>query len=330
MHTWAYVNEQGHVEGWLSLDGAMTGGGAGRDRDGNDFANFMVAKKAIIEAIDVEMFEAIYPALVIEKRPRAGTFGAGAFRSGAGSQMTCRPYGTNQWVGALLGMRERLPLPGVSGGYPGATTRFEITRADGSRVQPSGHANGLVVEEGEAFTFYCASSGGWGDPLQRDPDMVGADVRQDRLTVDDARAAYGVVVDRRGTVDRSATAAARSALLAQRLQDASPAATPLAADALAPLRGPGRPLYPGVVQAGNVAYAAASGVPLAIAPDPWTDGCPVLEQHLNDAVVLRAYLDPATGQTLMVDVMPVGEARTVDCRPDRWTTATTDSRVGLP
>ena len=78
-------------DGWLMIDGAMAGGSAGHDRDGYDLFSFMVARKAIIEAVDVELFESRYPALVTEKRPRPGEAGAGRHRAGAGCQMSYRP-----------------------------------------------------------------------------------------------------------------------------------------------------------------------------------------------------------------------------------------------
>ena len=46
-------------------------GGRG-DRAGYDLFSFTVARKAFIEAVDVDLFESHYPALVLEKRPRPG------------------------------------------------------------------------------------------------------------------------------------------------------------------------------------------------------------------------------------------------------------------
>jgi N-methylhydantoinase B len=84
------------------------------------------------------------------------------------------------------------------------------------------------------------------------------------------------------------------------------------------------PLYPGVVQQGAVAYAEASGAPLAVAPDHWTDGCPVLIEHLGAAgpdVVTRTYLDPNTGRALHTEVALDGAPRTFDTFPARWRNA---------
>jgi N-methylhydantoinase B len=83
----------------------------------------------------------------------------------------------------------------------------------------------------------------------------------------------------------------------------------------------GQPLYPGVVQVGAIAYAAVSGAALALAPDPWTDGCPTLEEPRGNRLLIRSYLDPATGRLLLVDVLPRGESCTIETRPRRWLAA---------
>jgi N-methylhydantoinase B len=54
-------------------------------------------------------------------------------------------------------------------------------------------------------------AGGWGDPLERDPERVGQDVREEKIGVAYARREYGVVVDEAtGQVDQPATAALRA------------------------------------------------------------------------------------------------------------------------
>ena len=84
------------------------------------------------------------------------------------------------------------------------------------------------------------------------------------------------------------------------------------------------PIYPGVVQRGSVAYAEASGAPLAVAPDHWTDGCPVLiERRWSEGppVVYRTYLDPGSGRSLFVEVALDGEPRSFEMSPQRWIAA---------
>jgi N-methylhydantoinase B len=232
--------------------------------------------------------------------------------------MSYRPHDVASISGVMLGMRERLPLPGFAGGFPGATTAFRIHRADG-RIDPvPGHDMGVAINPSDTFEFLCASGGGYGDPLMRDPARVARDVELGRLAAEDARDAYGVVMAG-AQVDEPATLAARDAIRTVRLARARPAEQPLADDHPVPAVD-GVPLYPGVEQRGDVAVSAVSGAPLAVAPHHWTDGCPMDEQRV-DGVVSRAFLDPRTGGTLAVDVVPDGEARSFASRPDRWTHA---------
>jgi N-methylhydantoinase B len=318
LHTWSYQTPAGTPDGWLMLDGAMSGGSAGHDRDGYDLFSFMVARKAIIEAVDVELFESRYPALVLEKRPRPGAAGAGRYRAGAGSQMAYKPYGVASLVGVMLGMREWLPLAGFAGGMPGANTEFAIRRADGRRDIVSGHASGVVVNADEVFEFRLGSGGGLGDPVDRDAAEVERDVRQGRITVQEAADVYGVVIDAKGKVDSRATPVRRADLLRGRLLRAKPAVRPLPQDRHAAAeRRDGLPLYPGIEQRGNRAYSIASGAALALAPDHWTDGCPLLEER-RERLLIRSYLDPLSGRLLLVEALPVGEIRTVDTSPKRW------------
>jgi hypothetical protein len=67
-----------------------------------------------------------------------------------------------------------------------------------------------------------------------------------------------------------------------------------------------------------VAFASASGTPLAAAPDDWANGCAVLSQQLAHSIVVESYLDPETGRVLLVEVKPVGAGRTIEAIPRRW------------
>jgi N-methylhydantoinase B len=321
LHTWAYRDAGGAQDGWLMIDGAMAGGSAGHDRDGYDLFSFMVARKAIIESVDIESFESRYPALVIKKRPRVGAEGAGRYRAGAGCQMAYKPHKTAAWTGVMLGMRERLPLPGFAGGMPGATTQFSLRRADGQVEAVSGHAGGLVVGDDELFEFRLGSGGGFGDPIERDPAAVVRDLQQSRISATEAASVYGVVMDAAQVApDLDATLECRARMLRDRLTRAQPATKPPATRDLLPSarRGRGRLLYPGVEHHDGVAYGVASGMPLARAPDTWTDGCPTLEERREGQVVLRHYLDPASGKVLLVDATLEGQPCTIESRPKHW------------
>jgi N-methylhydantoinase B/oxoprolinase/acetone carboxylase alpha subunit len=58
-----------------------------------------------------------------------------------------------------------------------------------------------------------AGGGGWGDPLDRDPEMVLTDVRNELVSAQAAARDYGVVVDSNAwCVDARATGALRAKL----------------------------------------------------------------------------------------------------------------------
>jgi N-methylhydantoinase B len=85
-----------------------------------------------------------------------------------------------------------------------------------------------------------------------------------------------------------------------------------------------QPLYVGVVQRGALAISERTGAPLAVAPDHWTDGCPVLVETRSDLgpeVHVRSYLDPASGYTLFVEAVPAGSPRSFEVAPRRWVEA---------
>ena len=111
-------------------------------------------------------------------------------------------------------------------------------------------------------------------------------------------------------------------MLNDRLGRASAPIRPLTdADVADLAAGDDLPMTPGVVQRGSVAFAVASGAPLAVAPNHWTDGCPVLEtrlSHVGPEVTVRAYLDPRSGRSLYVEAVPAGEPRGFDVSPKRW------------
>ena len=326
-HTWSGQGLSGLPDGWAMLDGCLAGASAGNDRDGTDLGSWMVAASGSLEMIDVEVAESWYPILVEFKRARPGAFGAGAFRAGAGCNMAYSLHGTTQLFGVMLGMRERLPLVGMAGGAPGAVTEFVMHDPSGGVDRIGGHASDVVLQPGQLFEFRCASGGGYGDPIDRDPARVASDVKRGRVSFDDARNVYGVVVDTSFTVDLPATTALRAELLSHRLSRAQPPAIPVASDVMAreASDGPAQPLYPGVEQRGRVAVSARTGAPLAVAPAHFTDGCPVLEERRSFdsglAVVTRSYLDPGSGHVVVVDVVPEGEPRAFDTAPRRWTTA---------
>jgi N-methylhydantoinase B len=108
-----------------------------------------------------------------------------------------------------------VPPWGVNGGLPGARARKIHEKPDGTQVIVANKLDRLDVEEGDLLHFITWGGGGWGDPLARDPDLVGKEIRQGLVTPEGARN-YGVVADANGTVDEAATATLRDRMRAER------------------------------------------------------------------------------------------------------------------
>ena len=323
---WRIQYPDGSIGGFLMLDAIATGSAAAPGRDGNDLSPYLVARRGWLELSQVEVLESWYPILIREKRPRPGTGGAGTRRAGAGMQMSFRPHGIGKLTGVMNARRPYLPSMGMAGGFPGAGTALRIHRADGTMDKIPTKATGVVISAQEWFEFQCSNGGGWGDPLGREPLQVADDVALDRLSAQEAADMYGVMVDAAGCVEVAATAARRAGALRDRLARATPPRRPLGAEAEALARGHApAPLYPGIEQRGRVAVVAASGAALAIAPDPWTGGCPVLTERITPAagfeLFLDAYLDPRTGTTLFFDMRRGDEPSEFESAPRRWTCA---------
>jgi N-methylhydantoinase B len=319
LNTWSAIGLSGTSDTWMLMDGAYVGGGAGDDRDGLDMGGSPVGFPQPAQVPDIEILESWYPVLFERRSVRSGPHGAGTARAGGGNDVNFRPHGTDRLVGQMLAMRAYLPLEGAAGGMPGARTELRIRRRDGQREPVSTAAAGVVVEAGEAFEIRCASGGGIGDPIERIPQLVADDVAHGRLTTTEAADIYGVVLDETGSVLPDATTKRRRSLREDRLHRATPPARPFAGPVTA-TADPALPLYPGVVHRGGVAFASASGEPLAAAPSHWTDGCPVLESlpGPGPGIVTRCYLDPKTGSLLMVEAVPLGTPRAFEVHPDHW------------
>lgn len=87
--------------------------------------------------------------------------------------------------------RAVVPPWSIDGGHPGTTNRVEVERADGS-VETYSIATGVRVEQGDLIRIVTGVGGGWGDPRQRDPAKVSADLRDELITPEIAERVYGM------------------------------------------------------------------------------------------------------------------------------------------
>jgi len=160
-----------------------------------------------------EFLERYFP-LVIERyetEPDSG--GAGLHRGGNGIRMSYRFLEAGMI--AVHDDRWFVPPWGVNGGEPGARARKILEKADGTTVVVGNKVEDVAVEAGDILHFITWGGAGWGDPYERDPELVGEEIRRGLVTPSGARS-YGVVTDEAGIVDAAATEALRAELRARR------------------------------------------------------------------------------------------------------------------
>ena len=69
---------------------------------------------------------------------------------------------------------------------------------------PNAKVFGVRIKKGDAYVMRSGGGGGFGTPLERDPEQVMHDVQQGYVSEDAARMSYGVVIHD-GKVDAAAT-----------------------------------------------------------------------------------------------------------------------------
>ncbi len=173
--------------------------------------------------------------------------GWGKYRGGLGYEQMVTSRGTPMW-GFMTGQTgsEFCSAPGLFGGYsspayplcrvkginvfewlkqPGNSQRFphDIVRLMNERPIEDGKyitSPGITFEpttEGEIYMMCQGSGGGYGDVLERDPELVMKDLREDLISHDSAENIYKVVYDQATLrVDAEATQAKRAAERAAR------------------------------------------------------------------------------------------------------------------
>ncbi len=170
------------------------------------------AKTIYIDSI--EMLERSYPLQIRSVRMLADSGGAGRLRGGPAAEVIYGPRATPLRIFYMADFA-RNPPAGVLGGRSGSAAAAIVVGPDGSEreVEPVGDS---LLAPGEWIRGIEAGGGGYGDPLDRDPEAVLRDVLERWVSVEAAREVYGVIVTTadagRPSLDRSATAARRDAI----------------------------------------------------------------------------------------------------------------------
>ncbi|HWB66041.1 MAG TPA: hydantoinase B/oxoprolinase family protein [Mycobacteriales bacterium] len=192
--------------------GAWVNAVKGRDAWGSKNAAFGNLYKA-----PAELHEASYPHILWDRDFRTDSGGPGQWRGGCGSTYVKQTLVPAQVHTYLVGVK--YPMPGVAGGKPGAPNKLTLRVGSGEEVEIVDSAEWVAHEAGERIVYEFGGGGGWGDPLDRDPQAVLDDVLDEYVSVEGAARDYGVVLtgslkELTLAIDEAATAELRTRLRA--------------------------------------------------------------------------------------------------------------------
>jgi len=160
-----------------------------------------------------EFIESYFPLRIERYETIPDSGGAGLHRGGNGLSVAYRFLCDGD-----IGIHDErwLTYPwGVLGGETGLRSTKRLVRADGAEEWLPAKVEGIKVKAGDLLYFNTWGGGGWGDPFERDPELVMQDVNR-RLVTREGAKRYGVVIADDGSVDASATEALRKELQANR------------------------------------------------------------------------------------------------------------------
>ncbi len=223
----AGVNQTGGY--YVSTLVGLGGIGARSWGDGINSAGIEMGRPSTVH--NVEWVEANFPLMYLYRRHLRDGAGAGKFRGGAGEESLIMTHDAPEAeirIVALGVAGLRNSGFGIYGGHPGAPSVLvhvedsDVRKSVAGKTLPDeledvGGARNLLgyrdlrLGADDLLYLRCANGGGYGDPLEREPESVAQDVIDGLVSREAAETLYGVVfaaedgVDAAGTRDRRAS-----------------------------------------------------------------------------------------------------------------------------
>ncbi|NKE44107.1 hydantoinase B/oxoprolinase family protein [Roseomonas frigidaquae] len=188
--------------------GHGTGQGARPFADGLDVIYYVAQQNYPIEFLETDM-----PVRIRTYAIRADSGGPGRWRGGCGMVREMEVLVDGAVLNTRMDNVENPPW-GVKGGESGRPGRFLLNPGTPGERELPRLAQGIPVQRGDVVRMESTGGGGWGHPFDREAWRVRQDVRGGFVSVEAARADYGVVL--RDGPDREVDEDATAALRAQR------------------------------------------------------------------------------------------------------------------
>jgi N-methylhydantoinase B len=172
----------------------MAGGWGGRDgKDGSNATSPIFGAGLAVQSLEGQ--ERDTPLITSEHAIVTDSGGPGQFRGGCGVRKGGRLLECENSVMSYCSDRAYSVTWGLHGGLPGVPHGVTLDRQGEDPEQLGTVFSGVPIETGDAFVRPSSGGGGFGDPLERDPEAVREDVIDEYVSIERAKKDYGVVIE---------------------------------------------------------------------------------------------------------------------------------------
>ena len=182
-----------------SIDPITGGAGGNPFEDGSEGSG---ANSSFLKNTPVEINEAEVPIRILRYGLLPDSGGPGKFRGGLATILAFRAEAPNTRVTARNRDRTRYSSWGARGGRAGTPSIFLLNPGKKNEIN-LGNTDILTIGPGDEMLVASGGAGGWGDPLERNPDAVLLDVKKGFVTVASAERDYGVVLANGGVAKQA-------------------------------------------------------------------------------------------------------------------------------
>ncbi|BBE71216.1 caprolactamase subunit beta [Oharaeibacter diazotrophicus] len=214
--SWGHANGC-NIAGWdtrhdeeyvtMVLASIISGAGATPSQDGWHACGPECCFGALTSG-DIELLEYSYPIIIHRYSLMTDSGGAGKYRGGSGTCWEVEPL-DRPMTFITFGEGRRIPAVGAAGATSALVEpkvgRLVVTREGGTELIKKNVIE--TIRPGERAANMNPGGGGYGDPFERPVEKVVEDVRNGLVSLEGARADYGVVIADAGSlaVDEAAT-----------------------------------------------------------------------------------------------------------------------------
>ncbi len=205
------LNQSGEPFGTMFLD-AKGGSGATAFRDGLDWGGRSTPVPSIT---NVEANENFASVLYLYRRMIRDSAGPGQHRGGRGAGFAITPHDTDILDAVLVSHGVEVPnAMGAFGGFPGSCNKNTLVRNSeifdrqreqrlpsscaelkGENIDLGAKPGRFYLKRGDVFEYTLQGGGGYGSPLEREPESVLRDFINGAVSAECAGQLYGVVID---------------------------------------------------------------------------------------------------------------------------------------